>query len=246
MAHVLTKEELEKISSALGQEVATRHPFRSSLPAMFYQMKHFLESKLPRDSDIMFAVDQWPDYTAIFARYSNKKAVQGSSTQENGDYLTYYWKEGGRGEDGLRTLLRDDKLVDWTKLSVLIAFPASGVTILQEHWEKKEVTLKLKQYVTAFYPHKVVPEFERHGWKPLSLDGYENVRGRELWVHCPRAQGKGYAMMAGTYYTKKCLEGGYLPFAYMEKNNEIAKKVSIKLGWVIYERGDCVSGLVTK
>ncbi|XP_078575096.1 glycine N-acyltransferase-like [Branchiostoma floridae x Branchiostoma japonicum] len=93
-----------------------------STAKMFYTARNYLAGKIP--GELVFAVDKWPDYSAVMCA-AGEGTLQ--HLQEIESY-TFCWENG----DGLLKLLRDDKLVDWSKNFTIAAFSEKGVPALRQ------------------------------------------------------------------------------------------------------------------
>ncbi|XP_078589516.1 uncharacterized protein LOC144869885 [Branchiostoma floridae x Branchiostoma japonicum] len=91
-------------------------------PQVFYTARNYLAGKIP--GELVFAVDKWPDYSAVMCA-----AGEGTlrHMQEIESY-TFCWENG----EGLLRLLRDGKLVDWSKNFTIAAFSEQGVPALRQ------------------------------------------------------------------------------------------------------------------
>ncbi|XP_078578198.1 uncharacterized protein LOC144863113 [Branchiostoma floridae x Branchiostoma japonicum] len=93
-----------------------------STAKIFYTARNYVAGKIP--GELVFAVDKWPDYSAVMCA-AGEGTLQ--HMQEIESY-TFCWDNG----DGLLKLLRDDKLVDWSKNFTIAAFSEQGVPALRQ------------------------------------------------------------------------------------------------------------------
>ncbi|XP_066265341.1 glycine N-acyltransferase-like protein 3 [Branchiostoma lanceolatum] len=147
MVHVLTRPQLEQVSSALGTEMAASPTSSVTRPEMYHIMRHSLEGKL--DVRYMFAVDKWPDYTAILGQPNE-------DTPGRKSVLNFHWNE----EEGLRTLLNDGRLIDWAKPFIIKGIPVGGIPIFQKAFEDRGVVAEMGKTYMPFYLHKTVPDIK--------------------------------------------------------------------------------------
>ncbi|XP_078575108.1 glycine N-acyltransferase-like [Branchiostoma floridae x Branchiostoma japonicum] len=91
-------------------------------PQIFYTARNYLAGKIP--GELVFAVDKWPNYSAVMCA-----AGEGTlQHMQEVDSYTFCWENGG----GLLKLLRDNKLVDWSKNFTIAGFSEKGVPALRQ------------------------------------------------------------------------------------------------------------------